>query len=108
MNLTEEDFKLSAEIVEKCLSLEDILIDDFIKESIRNYIKLNIILTKLEDRNKLYEFLCRICNLFKNICINGQAFYLLNKDEEDKAGKCMEITSNIIVKFRSEGINKLL
>ena len=101
MNLTIEDFKLGRDLVEECLKLEDDKIVDHIQESIKCFSN-TLDISKLDDRNKLFEFLHHLSTLFLNFDINA-GLYLLGEKEVKKAVIGRGTISGIIKGFREAG-----
>jgi len=103
--MTAEDLKTGKDIVEKCLTIEENEIKNYIQESLNFYIKrLELDINKLDDRNMIYHFLNHQSTLFSNFQINPE-LYLLGEKEVKKADFGKLIIKDICLQYRRCGLN---
>lgn len=103
--MTAKDFQNGKEIVEKCLTIEENEIKNYIQDSLNFYIKrLNLNINKLDDRNMIYQFLNHQSTLFSNFQINPE-IYLLGEKEVKKAEFGKLIIKDICFQYRKCGLN---
>lgn len=94
--MTEYSLNSGKKIVEHCLKLNNDEIKKYIQVSLDEYIiYLNLNISKLEDRNKIYEFLNYQSMLFLNFEFNSE-LYLLGEKEVKKA----ELGRLVIIEIR--------
>lgn len=102
MNLTQDEFDFGKQVAEECLIHREDCIDSFIKESLESFMK-NLILSKISDRNKIYEFLNHIRSLLMNYQINGE-MYLLGDKEKNRANIGVKSIVQIINSYQNSGL----
>ena len=103
MELTQDDFLNGHKIVNDSILMNEIDFENYIRESIRNFISSIDNMNNLQNRKKVQEFLSHISNLYLNIMLNGN-LYLLGKREEELAKKGRMIIMEYLTNFIKEGV----